>query len=273
MATLANRAAPPRSGDTRFAAFADRWIYVFMAALFIVTVLVGFIPDSAMKIDAVNMGKRPPFPLILHFHAAAMGCWLLLLFAQATLAATGRTALHKQLGLTSLLLVPIMFVTGFLVVPAMDGQVIDGIRHGPPEVAAQLRAILPIPLNIMMIQIRIGIVFPVLIAIALAARNRDPGLHKRLMFLATLTTMPAATDRIAWIPSTMPGSALTVDLWPLVLIAPMFAWDLIRQQRIHRAYWIWLGVSAIPALTMHLLWGSDWWRRTALMLLGASDIA
>jgi hypothetical protein len=256
-----------------FTAFADRWIYVFMAALFIVTVFAGFIPDSIGKLGAVAAGKRPPFPMILHIHSVLMGSWLLLLLAQAVLMATGRAGFHKQLGMLGMVLAPAMVIVGFILIPTMDGQIVEGIRHGPPPVVVELRNILPIVLDIMLIQIRAGLVFVVLVGIALAMRRADPEVHKRLMFLATAAPLPAATDRITWLPSTMPGSALTVELWPLVVLAPLFFWDLYRQKRIHRAYWIWLAATIVPATAMHLLWGSDWWFRTALGLLGASDIA
>src|SRR6059058_4605095 len=82
----------------------DRWIYVFMAAWFIVVVLVGFIPDAMMKVALVKAGARPPFPPILHVHAALMGSFLLLLLAQTWLMATGRKALHMQLGVVGMVL-------------------------------------------------------------------------------------------------------------------------------------------------------------------------
>jgi hypothetical protein len=271
MATTAKDVWAERSGG--FTAFADRWIYVFMAALFVVTVLVGFIPDSSRMLANVEAGARPPLPPILHVHALLMGSWLLLLLAQAWLMATGRRGFHMQLGLLGMVVAPAMVVVGFFLIPTMDGQIIDGIRHGPPPVAAQLEAVLPLVMNIMLIQIRAGLVFAVLVAIALAARKTDPEVHKRLLFLATAAPLPAATDRMTWLPSSMPGSALTVELWPLVVLAPMILWDLYRQKRVHRAYWIWLGVSAVPAAAVHLLWGSSWWFKTALGLLGASDLA
>src|SRR6476469_8077769 len=71
----------------------DRWIYVFMAAWFIAIVLTGFIPDSLNKIAAVQAGQRPPLPLVMHAHAVLMGSFLLLLLAQTTLVATGRSDL------------------------------------------------------------------------------------------------------------------------------------------------------------------------------------
>lgn len=272
MATAADDIGLERSGSG-FTAFADRWIYVFMAGLFIVTVFAGFIPDSSRMLANVAAGARPPLPWILHVHAVLMGSWLSLLLVQAVLMATGRSAFHKQLGLLGMVLAPAMVLAGFFLIPAMDGQIVEGIRHAPPPAAAQLKAILPIVLNIMLIQIRAGFVFAVLVAIGLTARRTEFDVHKRLMFLATLAPLPAATDRIQWIPSSMPASPLTCDLWPLVIIAPMFFWDLYRQKRIHRAYWIWIAVSIVPAVAMHLLWGSQWWFRTALAILGAGDLA
>lgn len=262
-----------RGAGGGFTAFVDRWIYVFMAGLFIATVFTGFIPDSIEKMEDVATGRRAPFPPILHVHAILMGLWLTLLLVQATLMATGRPAIHKQLGLLAMVLAPAMVAAGFLLIPAMDGQIIDGIRHGPPEVAARLRTVLPIVVNIMLIQIRIGLIFAILVAIGLSARRFDPELHKRLMFLATAAALPAATDRIPWLPSTLPGSPLTAELWPLLVIAPMFLWDIFRLRRIHRAYMIWFAVLLVPAIAMHLLWGTDWWRHTALALLGAGDLA
>ena len=65
------------SGTPR-AGFVDRWIFVGMAAWFIFVVLVGFIPDAIGKVQAVQAGLRPPFPIVLHMHAVAMGAFLLL---------------------------------------------------------------------------------------------------------------------------------------------------------------------------------------------------
>ena len=76
----------------------DRWIFVAMAVWYIIVVLVGFIPDSMMKIGMVEAGIRPPFPPILHAHALVMGSFLLVLLAQTWLMATGRPANHMRLG-------------------------------------------------------------------------------------------------------------------------------------------------------------------------------
>ncbi|MCW4461377.1 hypothetical protein OK349_06630 [Sphingomonas sp. BT-65] len=270
MATLADSGIEARS--TGLAQAVDRWIYVFMAGLFLVTVLAGFIPVSLLKIEAVRLGQRPPFPMILHVHAVLMGCWMLLLMTQTTLMATGRRGLHQRLGVIAMVLAPALVIVGFLLVPVVRLQVADAILNGPPEVAAQLRPRFEHQLNIMMVQIRIGVLFAVLTAWGIAVRRRDSGLHKRLMILGTAAALPPATDRMFWLPTSLPESPLTVDLWPLLLIAPMFLWDLYRLRRVHMAYVIALGLGLATTIPMHLLWGTPGWRGTALWLLGVSGV-
>src|SRR4051812_47700155 len=82
----------------------DRWIFVAMAVWFIAIVLAGFIPDAAMKVQMVRTGLRPPFPPIMHVHAVLMGSFLLLLLAQTVMMATGRSALHKRVGIVGMVL-------------------------------------------------------------------------------------------------------------------------------------------------------------------------
>jgi hypothetical protein len=72
-----------------------------MAAWFILVTLTGFIPDAIGKVAAVKAGNHPPFPLILHVHAVLMGSFLLLLLAPSVMFATGRSALHKQVGIAA----------------------------------------------------------------------------------------------------------------------------------------------------------------------------
>ncbi|WP_212742019.1 MULTISPECIES: hypothetical protein [unclassified Sphingomonas] len=271
MATLADSALEP-SRPGVFTTFVDRWIYVFMATLFVAVVLIGFVPDSLGKLSAVRLGQRPPFPAILHVHAVLMGSWLLLLLAQTLLMATGRRGPHKQLGMISFALAPALVIAGFLLIPTMHRQMADAILHAPASVAAQLKPIYEFMLNIMLVQMRIGILFAALIGLALWARTWDAGLHKRLMILGTSAALPAATDRMLWLPSTLPDSPLTADLWPLAVIAPMFLWDLYRLRKVHRAYLIYLAALLVLAVPTHLLWGTSAWRAIALGILGIEGI-
>jgi hypothetical protein len=273
MATIAERLTGREpvidhlSGTPRAGAI-DRWIYVFTAASFILFVLLGFVPDSLAKIAAVEAGQRAPFPLVLHFHAVLMGSFMLLLLAQTTLVATGRCDLHRRLGLVAMVLVPALVVVGFILVPTIYHQVWGAAQAAPPEAAGELRALVSRLENIQLLQIRIGILFPLFIAIALMARGRDAGMHKRMMILGTAMALPAAFDRIPWLWTSLPASPFTTDLYTLLAVAPMFAWDVIRNRRIHRAYWLWLAISLPFAIAVNILWDSPGWHATAKAIMG-----
>ncbi|HET9398226.1 MAG TPA: hypothetical protein VFO45_05345 [Sphingomicrobium sp.] len=239
-----------------------------MAAWFIAIVLAGFIPDSLMKIEMVRAGMRPPFPLVLHLHAVLMGAFMMLLLAQTTLMATGRKQYHMQLGLLGYALAALLVVVGFVLVPTMYHQVLQGAQAAPPEAREQAQGLVRHIENIMLLQIRVGILFPLFLAIAFRARGRNAGMHKRMMFLGTVMAMPAALDRITWLPHTLPESPLSADLYTLATIAPMFLWDVARNRSVHPAYVIWLAVSLPFAIAVNGLWGTEWWHNAAKQLMG-----
>jgi len=272
MATIASEAVAaqaPLPAAGRVAQFVDRWIYVFLALLFVVTALAGFIPTSLSKIAAVEAGLRPPFPAVLHVHAVLMGTWLLLLLAQAMLQATRRKSLHWKLGLAAFPLIPAMVLTGLLLVPVpreLQWEALQAEATGPQR--AMLAANLERGVNVLLVQLRMGIVFTTLAIWALLVRRRDPALHKRLWFLGTASLLVPAIDRMRWLPTTFPESFVASDLYTLLLVSPMFAWDLFRLRRVHRAYAIWLGVILLPTAALHALWGTDWWQGTGLRILG-----
>jgi hypothetical protein len=265
--TLEDGAAPAASGQS-FAQVVDRWIYVFMAVSFITYTLVGFIPDSLMKMELVAAGQRPPFPAVLHVHSVLMGAFLLLLLAQTTLVATGRRQLHQTLGVAGLALGPALVIVGFILVPTMYHQVWGGAQAAPPPIQAELQAALRDFDNIMLLQIKVGILFPIFLAIALLARRTDSGLHKRMMILSIAPALPAAFDRMTWIPTTLPASPLSPDLYTLMAIAPMFLWDVFRTRTIHKAYVIWFALFLGAGIAVHLLWNSEWWHAMAPKLVG-----
>ncbi|MBX7494349.1 hypothetical protein K3172_00605 [Qipengyuania sp. 6B39] len=249
-------------------AIIDRWIYVFMAVFLIAIVLVGFVPDSLAKIDAVREGQRPAFPVAMHVHAVLMGCWLLLLLAQTTLMATGRKSMHMQLGVAGALLAPALVLAGLVLVPTNIRVMTEFSAGAPPEVQEQVAGFMHFMTNIALAQLRIAVCFLLLVAIALRSRKTDSQLHKRLIVLATIAPLPAAFDRMTFLPHSLPDSPLTMDLWPLIALAPMLVWDLYRQKTIHRAYWIYAAVMVPSAIVVHLLWDSEWWLRMGGRLIG-----
>jgi hypothetical protein len=273
MATLAGnqyqseQRADVLSGTPRAHAI-DRWIFVFMAVWFIAIVLAGFIPDSMEKVALVRAGERPPFPPVLHAHAVLMGSFLLLLLTQTWMMATGRRALHMQIGILGMVLAAALVVVGSILAPTMYHQLWGAAHSGAPGAAEKFGPALSIWENILLLQIRIGVLFALFLAIAFKARGREAGMHKRMIFLATVMALPAGIDRIPWLPHTMPDSPLSVDLYTVAAISPMLAWDVIRNHKVHRAYWIWFAVTISCAVVVNLLWDTPWWHATARAIMG-----
>lgn len=246
----------------------DRWIWVFMAALFIAIVLAGFVPDSIAMVEMVRAGAMPPFPPVLHVHAVLMGMFLLLLLAQSWLMATGRRDRHMLLGRAAMVLLPAIIVVGFMLIPAIYQQVWNGAQVAPPPIQARLRQTLHFLDNLALVQFRIGILFPVCIGLALHARRRDLGFHKRMMFLATAVPLQAAIGRLDWLPSTMPVSPLSLDLYVLLAVSPMLLWDVVRHRTVPRVYPIWLGLFLLSAVRVYWLWDTPVWHALVPRMLG-----
>jgi hypothetical protein len=222
-----------------------------------------------MKIEMVRTGQRPPFPLVLHMHAVLMGAFLLLLLAQTWLMATGRRAMHMQLGIAGMVAAVAIVIVGLVLVPTMYHELWNAAQTATtPEAKASTQQGLRFWDNITLLQLRIGLLFPLFMAIGLKARGRQAGLHKRMMILATVIPLPAGIDRIPWLPNTMPGSPLSVDLYTLLALSPMLVWDLVRNGRVHRAYWIFVAAYLPCAIATHALWGTDWWRSVVPKLMG-----
>jgi hypothetical protein len=257
----------PSAKAGRFAGLADRWIYVFMAMLFVVTTLVGFIPDSFELVADVRSGRRPPIPPVLHLHAVLMGIWLLLLLTQTTLVAMDRRRLHAKLGLAAFGLVPVMVCAMLGVIHELWAMFASMPPDAlPPEVFARIRVRVS---NTLLEQIRLIVLFPGLVACALVARRKDSETHKRMMVLASALLLPAAVDRMTWVPNTLPASPVSIWLSTFVLLLPALLYDVVRRGRVHRAYVVGLAANVPFCLASYLLWGSSWWLATAPRLVGA----
>lgn len=246
----------------------DRWIYVFTAVSFIVIVLAGFVPDSLAKLGAIHAGQRPPFPLVLHIHAVLMGSFLLLLLGQTVLVATGRRAWHMQLGVAALGLAPVIVITGLVLVPTMYHAAWNAAQSAPPAARQSLQSALPIIDDILLLQLRGGILFSILMWIALRARSRDAGLHKRLILLAVTAVLGAAVNRLDWLPTTFPRDTYSLDFFTLLPVAPMFLWDLTRNRGVHRAWLVWAAFYVPLTVATYWLWDTPFWHATARHIMG-----
>lgn len=270
IATQSNSSTRPKdllSGTPR-AHGLDRWIFVATAILYIVIVLVGFIPDSLIKIEMVKAGLRAPFPPILHAHAVLMGSFLLFLLAQTWLVATGRTARHRAVGPLGGLLALALVIVGIILAPTMYHQVSDGLQVAPPQARATLQDLLLRLDNILLLQMQAGLLFSLYVVLGLNARIRNDGFHKRMMVIAPAMALGAAFARITWLPHSIPASPLSIILYQLLALAPLFTWDVIRNRRIHSAYIV-LAMTYVPvAASCYFVWGQPWWHDTARAIMG-----
>ena len=157
-------------------ALVDRWIWVFMSSLLVATALSGFIPSSLERLQLIQQGKQPPFPLTTHLHAVTMAAWLLLSLAQALLVATGWVRLHRNLGLVAIVLGPL--VVASLALTTIQFLLAHKNEWPLPQLSDQFAFAV-------LVQGKVALLFGLYLAWALKARAKKPQLHKRLVVLAS----------------------------------------------------------------------------------------
>jgi hypothetical protein len=153
-----------------------RRFYLSMGLVAVAVVVAGFGPGFA------SAHRNAPVTPMIWLHGAVFSVWLLLYLLQAILVATHRVSVHRQLGLAGLALAPAMIVTGYATSIAMARRGFD--VSGDLAVETDPLAALVFPLGDLLS-------FAVLVAGALWFRRR-PGIHKRLMLLATVGSLMAA---------------------------------------------------------------------------------
>lgn len=257
-------------GDASFVKFIDHWMFVIMAAFLFCVVLSGFIPSSLMFLEGVEAGRRPPIAPVMHVHAVLMGSWMCLLLVQSWLMASGRRANHMKLGMVAFAHVPAIIITGIFVIKLyVELHYANHVNLGPAEIARDI----DVTMALVVYLIREGTLFGLFMAWALSVRRSDPQLHKRLIILATVLPMTAAYARHStvwqWENFGM-YNELYWDVGSVVMIIPMFLWDLYRTGRIHRAYRIWFPIFLVTAIPVHMLRHTEWWNTTAERMMGVA---
>ena len=249
-------------------------IFVLMAIFFVATAIASFAPTSFGLISRVYSGQQAVPPLVVHFHAASMSAWLVLLLAQSSLVYSGRPDVHRKLGLTSLVLAPCLLVS-------MYGMDLYGVETfnvettvvaaavAPPDLGAQLKQYTA---SILLIHGASYLLFPVFFLWAILARRKDNEAHKRMMILATLVLMIPGIGRLLSVTRVLPDFGLSLidarHFYLLVLIAPALIYEIAKQRIPHRSYVVGMSLLGIWMIAAHFLWNSAWWVERAPSLLG-----
>jgi|SRR5580698_2817375 hypothetical protein len=210
--------ASPVIGPETLKTGMQRYFFVAMAALVILTVFAGFAPSFYLR-SAFHPDHE--LSILLHIHGLIFSTWIILFLVQALLIARGSRRLHQRLG---------WLAAGVAVAMLMlvAGATVEQMRRGSPleEVATALS------LN------SIGaVMFGVPFVFAVYFRKR-PDWHKRLMLCATLGLLGAPILRLILLttnlefPTAIIFGAVAGDLFFL----PCFAYDLLTRGKIHRVY-------------------------------------
>lgn len=227
-------------------------IHTFTVALFVVTAVLGFAPRSA----SILSGTMPMPPLAVHVHAFLMTAWLGLFATQAGLVAAGKEHLHRKLGVVSFALSPAL-LAALIAVAVVRYH--DLTEAGVGAIAS----------NILLLQIRSIVLFPLFFAWAMAVRRTDLETHKRMLILATFVLLDAAVARHVW----LPGNDITASYDPthlywLLLLVPALVHDTLRLGRPHRAYATGLALIVPYAIATHFVWNTPQWHAIAAALMG-----
>jgi hypothetical protein len=230
-------------------------IHTFTVALFVATAIAGFAPRSA----SILAGTMPMPPLAVHVHAFLMTAWLVLLAAQAGLVAGGKRQLHRTLGAASFLTAPALLVA---LIAVTIVRYHDLTEAGVGTFAS----------NILFLQIRSIVLFPLFYVWAMAVRRTDVETHKRMLILAAFVLLDAAVARHSW----LPGNDITVSYDPthaywLLLLVPAVVHDTLRLGRPHRAYVVGLALILPCVIATHFIWNAPRWHAIAAALMGVPD--
>lgn len=192
----------------------DHFFFPIMAALMLVTVVVGFGPTYYFA----GVFRAPLPSTIVHIHGAAFSCWILLLITQTSLVAAGRTDIHRRLGVAGFILACLMVVLGILAAT-------DTLVHERGPVGRDPQFFYIVPMSDMLI-------FVVLIFFAF--RNRfNPVAHKRLIYVATATLLIAAIAR--WPLALVHRHAARAGMVVFLFLFVLMAYDFWSMRKIHRA--------------------------------------
>jgi len=239
---------------TQIAARAStQYFYFYMALSCAAVAFLGFAPTYWLPMAARTFKSNP----IVHIHGLVFFAWTLFFCFQSWLAASGRIANHRSVGMIGVSFATAMTIFGVLVsINVMKTAAASGLRDEGIAFAI-------VPLS--------GILFfAVALALSIAAVRR-PERHKRLMLLAGICLLDAAVAR--WFltflappgPAGPPPVAVTIlpALVAYLLLVPAIVFDWRTRGRPHPVY-LFGGAALIAVKLLNLpISTSAWWHSFA----------
>ena len=206
----------------------DRAFYGGMAVLLAAMALVGFGPTfyfrSLFGAPPTISGTTVLSPLTL-LHGTLFSAWMILFIVQTSLIATRRVAVHRRLGVAGAVMAGLMVIAGLSTAVASAGR-----GSGPPGID---------PLSFLAIPAMDMVLFAGFVTTAIVKR-RDKDAHKRLMLLAYISIIAAATARMPGVFPYGPLAFFGIG-YGVSLLGP--AYDYWSRGRVSRVY-IW-GIAVL----------------------------
>ena len=210
--------------------------YFNMGLLLLGLVILGFGSTAIMR-DTSPL----ELPLLFHIHGVSYVLWFSLFTFQANLIGSNNHALHKQVGLVSLLLVPIMIITAFL----MSGVSYERGVSPIPEMGIKQFLALPV-----------GDLIGLVLFFTIAILNRHiPLTHKHAMLVMSIAIMDPALTRLG----------VVLGFAPLGLILHFILLGLVifhDRKTLQKVHWVtWLGLVYLiwrPVFLMTIASGDGW---------------
>jgi uncharacterized membrane protein len=190
------------------------YFYVWMSAAIALFAFAAFAPTYWLQLPAGTFVGTP----LVHIHSAIFTAWTLFLVSQSYLAAKGRIRAHRAWGMAGIGLATAVFIMGTAVAIA---SLKYRMAIGPGDAA---RASFIVAITNMVL---FGGFF---IAAMVNAKRSET--HRRLIFLATISLLPAAISRITYYmakgsgpgmrPTLGPAPPVISQLMPHVLVVSVF---------------------------------------------------
>ncbi|HET9818005.1 MAG TPA: hypothetical protein VFP92_02435 [Rhodanobacteraceae bacterium] len=193
-------------------------------------------------------------PSLAIVHGIVMSLWVVLFVTQVWLVARGNIRWHRRLGVTGMVLAPLVLVLAV----AMGIQAMRAGHTPVPQVTPQ--QFLAVPLfNI--------VAFAGLAGTGLAMRKRREA-HRRLMLLAMLCLLPPAVARIPQALDVFRAGSLFLAIGVMAaIIVACAVRDTRLNHHLHPAF-VFGGTAAILALPLALVVShTPWWQRFAELLM------
>ncbi|MFN5549014.1 MAG: hypothetical protein ACK5BJ_07665 [Bacteroidota bacterium] len=220
--------------------------FTTIAFIGIAAILIGF---SKTFIIPFLSGTKS-WPWMIYLHAAFAFCWVLLFLCQSWLVKIKKQQLHFVIGRFGIF---IALGTAVTILPASMYQCERELREGLGHIA--ISSILGSLIS--------AIIFFAFVCLAIAYRTK-PQSHKRFMLLATIILLwPAWFRWRHYFPSVQEPHIWFAIVLADALIFVSFAWDWIKNKRIHPAL-LFGGIFIVAEQCIELmLFDSSGWRLIA----------